>query len=160
MHNHLQACDCDVISQMQTSPPHSEAIDACRGAMTGLDVWTHMIRLLEGSRDPRRIHLANDSTRPSSLRPCAAQSHNARIEVVERLTDRTVVILWQDATRCRYVDQVWTCGRARRAGQCAITGVAISRDDMVYKPRSKSGFRGNAGAMILASVIADMPPTS
>jgi hypothetical protein len=117
-------------------------------------VWDHVIRALRHGPDTPPRH---EETRRGRGRDAHTPSCNAQIEVLERLSDRTITILWQDATRCRYVDQVWTRCRARASGRCAITGAAIGRDDIVFKPRSRSAFPGNARAMILASVIEEMP---
>ncbi|KXU84679.1 hypothetical protein CR51_41840 [Caballeronia megalochromosomata] len=159
MRNDPQARLRDGVCRGRGALQPSAANDAHTGAMTSLAVWDHVIRVLRDSHDGEAGLRRNDTTSRSLASKRPAQSDNAHIEVLERLTDRSVVILWQDATRCRYVDQLWTCCRARKAGHCAMTGAAISRDDIVYKPRSKRGFPGNAGAMILASVIAHMPPT-
>jgi hypothetical protein len=77
--------------------------------------------------------------------------------VIERLSVTSVAVLWQDATRCRYADQVWISCRARKKGRCALSGSVIHRDDFIYKPRVRSAVPANANAMILASVIARMP---
>jgi hypothetical protein len=115
-------------------------------------VWDHVIRALRiGPEKPMEM------TKTRSPRDPQSASCNAQIKVLERLTDRTITILWQDATRCRYVDQIWTRCRARASGRCAMTGAAIGRDDIVFKPRSRSAFPGNARAMILATVIDSMP---
>ncbi|SAL04420.1 hypothetical protein AWB78_06955 [Caballeronia calidae] len=126
---------------------------------TSFVAWEHMVGVLQGVHDARLVSGRKHAAMQPFVRDRSPQSSNAHIQVLERLTDRSVIILWEDSTRCRYVDQVWTCCRARRTGQCAMTGAVISRDDIVYKPRSKRGFPGNGGAMILASVIAGMSLT-
>lgn len=146
-----------VSSRLNTWRPKSDAIGTPDETMEILDVWTHVIGSLSRNREPGRSHSERTSTTPLAARSRSAQIHHAHIEVIERLTDRTVAILWQDATRCHYADQVWICGRARRIGRCAMTGAAISRDDMVYKPRGNRAPPGNADAMILASAIANAP---
>jgi hypothetical protein len=65
--------------------------------------------------------------------------------------------LWQDATRCRYVDQVWIRCRARVKGRCALSGATIRRDEPVYKPRMRTAIPANASAMILARVLECLP---
>ncbi|MFM0557582.1 DUF3331 domain-containing protein [Paraburkholderia sediminicola] len=122
-------------------------------------VWSHVIsRLLEGhcTEAQREAYLKPRAKRAAA--PDAASQH-IQIEVLERLSNTSIAVLWQDATRCQYVDQVWICCRARIKGRCALSGETIRRDDAIYKPRVRSAIPGNADAMILASVIACMPAT-
>ena len=126
----------------------------------GVSVWNHVIRALrcgyrsDGAGAP---YLA----RPASRRAAYALSAHVQVEVVERLSDTSIAVLWQDATRCRYADQVWISCRARLKGRCALSGAVIRRDDMIYKPRVRTFTPANATAMILASVIEQMPvPTA
>jgi hypothetical protein len=152
------ACKQRLIPAERTS---SEALGTV-SAISTVSVWDHVIRALHSGpetvtrpavRRAPRAKLTGASRHPDA--PSA--SCHAQIEVLERLSARTITILWQDATRCRYVDQVWTRCRARVIGRCAITGVAITRDDIVFKPRSRGLFPGNARAMILASAITGLP---
>jgi len=76
-----------------------------------------------------------------------------QVEVIERLSDTSIAVLWQDATLCRYADQVWISCRARLKGRCALSGATIRRNDPIYKPRVRSAVPVNAAAMILASVV-------
>jgi len=122
-------------------------------------VWSHVIsRLLAdyGSENEGEAYL-----KPRVKRVAAADmlSRHIQIEVLERLSDTSIAVLWQDATRCQYVDQVWICCRARIKGRCALSGAAIRRDDAIYKPRIRAAIPANADAMILASVIACMAST-
>ncbi|MBT2794585.1 DUF3331 domain-containing protein [Paraburkholderia strydomiana] len=82
-----------------------------------------------------------------------AQALTTAIGVVDRLTDCTVAIVWRDATRGSYGDQVWCRMRARCQGKCAISGAAIARGDLIYSPRPSRLPCANADAMVLASVI-------
>ncbi|WP_353889430.1 DUF3331 domain-containing protein [uncultured Paraburkholderia sp.] len=81
-------------------------------------------------------------------------AHNSVVKLVERVTDRTVLVTWCDATSCRYADQLWTRRLARRASHCSLTGQLILRGDTVYGPSART-FQppANAGAMILASSL-------
>jgi hypothetical protein len=119
-------------------------------------VWDHVIEaLLAGFHDQG----AGEAYLTRSARGIAAYapSPHIQIEVIERLSVTSVAVLWQDATRCRYADQVWISCRARKKGRCALSGSVIHRDDFIYKPRVRSAVPANANAMILASVIARMP---
>ena len=77
--------------------------------------------------------------------------------MIERLSATSVAVSWQDATRCRYDEQVWISCRARLKGRCALSGEPIRRDDAIYKPRVRAAMPANAAAMILASVIEHLP---
>lgn len=119
-------------------------------------VWDHVIdALLAGFHDEGagQAYLA----RPAPGIAAHAPSPHIQVEVIERLSVTSVAVLWQDATRCRYADQVWISCRARKKGRCALSGAVIQRDDFVYKPRVRSAVPANANAMILASVIARIP---
>ncbi|MFM0549462.1 DUF3331 domain-containing protein [Paraburkholderia sediminicola] len=122
-------------------------------------VWNHVInRLLAGycNETEGEAYLKAPAKRVAAA---DAPSRHIQIEVLERLSDTSIAVLWQDATRCQYVDQVWICCRARIKGRCALSGATIRRDDAIYKPRIRSATPANADAMILASVIARMPST-
>jgi hypothetical protein len=119
-------------------------------------VWDHVIdALLTGFHDEgaAQAYLA----RPAPGIAAHAPSPHIQVEVIERLSITSIAVLWQDATRCRYADQVWISCRARKKGRCALSGAVIQRDDFVYKPRVRSAVPANANAMILASVIARIP---
>jgi hypothetical protein len=127
-------------------------------AMSGshVPVWDHVIdALLAGNHDEG----AGEAyvTRPTPSIAEYTPSPHIQVEVIERLSVTSVAVLWQDATRCRYVDQVWISCRARKRGRCALSGAPIHRDDLIYKPRVRSAVPANANAMILASVIARLP---
>lgn len=81
-------------------------------------------------------------------------SRHARIRVLERLSETTIIVLWQDATRCYYSDQTWIRCRARSRGVCALGGKTVRRDDIVYKPQARRRTVANGQAMILASEVA------
>jgi hypothetical protein len=120
-------------------------------------VWDHVIsRLLAGYRSEAEgeAYLLRPRIDRAALN---APSRHVQVEVIERLSDTSIAVLWQDATRCRYADQVWIACRARLKGRCALSGAIIRRNDPIYKPRVRSAVPVNAGAMILASVIACMP---
>lgn len=122
-------------------------------------VWHHVIsRLLAAycNETEGEAYLKAPAKRVAAAH---APSRHIQIEVLERLSDTSIAVLWQDATRCQYVDQVWICCRARIKGRCALSGATIRRDDAIYKPRVRSAIPANADAMILASVIERTPST-
>jgi hypothetical protein len=147
-----------------THPRDSASRLACAERVTSNTpgaVWDHVIRALRTRPEAYRAIGERRSPRSTERAPRGSEAQtgfsNAQIEVLERLSSRTITILWQDATRCRYVDQVWTRCRARVIGRCSITGAAIGRNDIVFKPRARGEFPGNARAMILASSIPGLP---
>lgn len=115
-------------------------------------VWNHVIeRLVAGLRNDTQAtaYRAVPLTREAASGP----SRHRQVEVIERLSDTSIAVLWQDATLCRYADQVWISCRARLKGRCALSGATIRRNDPIYKPRVRSAVPVNAAAMILASVV-------
>jgi len=122
----------------------------------GASIWEHMIHSLLSGYGGEGVG-ATDPARPASRRPLYVPTPHIQVEVIERLSATAVAVLWQDSTRCRYVDQVWVRCGARAKGRCAVSGAVIRRADPIYKPRSRSVAPVNAGVMILASVIEQMP---
>jgi hypothetical protein len=116
-------------------------------------VWSQVIRSLCGGTLTSYREVAFEDRAPERDR--YAVSKHARIEVLERLTEHTVLVHWSDATRCRYVDQVWILCKARKLGRCVLTGRPIRRGDAVYKPRRRSVPQLNTEAMIWATAIPD-----
>jgi Domain of unknown function (DUF3331) len=80
------------------------------------------------------------------------------VRVVDRVSARNVVVYWCDATSCRYGDQLWTVGAAKRRGRCALSGAAIDAGDKVYRPRTGRLRPVNAAAMMLASEVERVSP--
>ena len=121
-------------------------------------VWDHVINALNTCRDECQgeAYLAPTARCMEKYPP----SPHTQIDVMERLSESSVAVLWRDATRGRYGDQVWIVCRARIKGRCALSGAIIRRGDLVYKPRVRSAAPSNAAAMILASVVSEMPSMS
>lgn len=119
-------------------------------------VWDHVIHGLLPSHRAAGAGDASRVRRASRMAACVPSPH-VQVELIERLSDTSVAVLWQDATRCRYDDQVWIICRARLKGYCALSGAVIRRDDLIYKPRVRTSTPANATAMILASVVEQMP---
>jgi hypothetical protein len=132
------------------------------------DAWMVTISALETLADrngkpdiePMR---SNAAQRPAKSRrkasgddvPARHLSH-AAVTLVERVTDRSILVNWCDSTSCHYCDQLWTRRSARRSGHCALTGDLIARGDVVYAPYTRvSNPPANERAMILASSVQD-----
>jgi hypothetical protein len=82
------------------------------------------------------------------------------ITILERISTRSALISWSDARFGRLGAQVWTAGRARAAGACALSGRMIRRGDAVYTPRKTQPAPINLGAMIIASYVNEAPMAS
>jgi hypothetical protein len=82
---------------------------------------------------------------------------NVGIRPVEQLTARTATVDWCESGVCRYAEQTWIRGVAKRNGICALTGAQIRRGDPVYRPRSIVPAPTNALAMIAAEPILALP---
>ncbi|CAM2158920.1 DUF3331 domain-containing protein (plasmid) [Pararobbsia alpina] len=131
-------------------PPTRRTSDPWRHAVTSLmlaTAWT-------GADDSDVVRW------PSVLRKSPADARAAiitsprpslTVRVIERLSHCTVAVSWHDTTACRYDDQVWRAGVARRCGVCALSAVPIVPGDAVYRPVNTSRAPVNDGAMILAT---------
>jgi Domain of unknown function (DUF3331) len=82
------------------------------------------------------------------------------ISIIDRPTASTATVIWCDPRSCRYGNQVWRSGIARRSGVCALTGRCIERGDVIYRPRTCHPSPLNAHAMILAMCVENLAPTS
>jgi hypothetical protein len=81
--------------------------------------------------------------------PCAAV-----VTLLDRLSPRTVALRWCSAS-CHYGYQIWVCAKARRAGVCAVSGKAIRRGDVVYRPYTRTPVLPvNVNAMIHPAALA------
>lgn len=73
---------------------------------------------------------------------------------IERRSPMTVAIGWADSQLGHYGEQLWRLCVARRRAVCALSGMAISRGDSIYKPRTFGGKTpANSTSMILASIL-------
>lgn len=81
--------------------------------------------------------------------PCAAV-----VTLLERLSPRTIALRWCSAS-CHYGYQIWVCAKARRSGVCAVSGKAIRRGDIIYRPYTRTPVLPvNVNAMIHLSALA------
>ncbi|WP_233848798.1 DUF3331 domain-containing protein [Paraburkholderia sp. HD33-4] len=86
-------------------------------------------RIAGPHRNDGRCRKGGDATIDA---PCAAV-----VTLLERLSPRTVVLRWCSAS-CHYGYQIWVCAKARRAGMCAVSGKAIRRGDIIYRPSTRT----------------------
>ena len=78
----------------------------------------------------------------------------AHIVVQERLSSCTISVSWSDPCTGRYTEQIWRSGLARDAAVCVLTGRAISRGDLVFRPRAHDfHVPSNQHQLILAATV-------
>lgn len=130
------------------------------------DPWLETVRLLEANSmpGPEDQHGVPNLPPPVSARGRTSVTthglrHPVRISVSERPTNDTAILEWRDPTSCCYGGQIWRSCRARRSGECALSGKPIRRGDEIYKPYSRKFAPANADAMILASTLDSVIPT-
>lgn len=138
----------DVLSSDGTPRVSTESDPALR--------WRQIARSL-GAVDDERERIPERASRRMRRAELLGASErgndNVKIEVLDRLTTVSVVLSWRDSTGCSYGYQLWQKGVARRAGMCAISGLAIRRGDHIYRPGTIGRLPSNAAAMILAIYI-------
>jgi hypothetical protein len=106
---------------------------------------SHRLAVREAANDRQRhLHEMHDGARRSAR----------VVNVLDRLSERTVAVSWRDSTSCHYNDQIWRVGIARQPGRCAVTGVRIQPGDAIYRPIPTLPAPVNAQAMILASAVS------
>ncbi|MGF6992392.1 DUF3331 domain-containing protein [Paraburkholderia sp. GAS32] len=91
----------------------------------------------------------------SCFRPHGSESDFRKcvIRVLERSGRTSATLAWSDATSCCYGEQHWRRCVAKKAGVCALSGLAITRGNAVYRPKRVQPAPRNIEAMILATVL-------
>ncbi|CAB3776432.1 DUF3331 domain-containing protein [Pararobbsia alpina] len=126
-----------ILKRLLTSTSASE----CSASLNA----SHRLTVREAANDRQRHSRdVHDGTRRSA---CV-------VNVLDRLSERTVAVSWRDSTSCHYNDQIWRVGIARQPGRCAVTGVRIQPGEAIYRPIPTLPAPVNAQAMILASAIS------
>ncbi|MDR6376196.1 DUF3331 domain-containing protein [Paraburkholderia caledonica] len=94
---------------------------------------------------------------PLDERVHAFERKSARVDFVERLNEKTVLLRWHDATAGLFGEQPWTLYRARYHGICGLSGSRIYRGDFVYRPSTRArSMPSNADETILESSIVSL----
>ncbi|MGA7816127.1 DUF3331 domain-containing protein [Caballeronia sp.] len=125
------------------------------------DPWVHTISVLSLSSAVTAAIVSGRfaSTNKPKRKPCQlpapmpGENHQVTVTLIDRPTESTATIAWRDPTHCCYGDQVWRACRSRVEGVCAMSGRAIYRNDVVFKPSRCRASPLNAHAMILAAVL-------
>jgi hypothetical protein len=84
------------------------------------------------------------------------KSLSAFVSILERSSPTEVRICWCDATTGRYGDQRWRVQMARSKSVCALSGAAIRRGDLVYRPWVRGENPWNAKQSILVDALAKL----
>jgi hypothetical protein len=59
---------------------------------------------------------------------------DAKVRVIERVTDCTVTVAWSHSCQGSFGAQVWRESVSLSAQVCALSGDPIARGDVIYKP--------------------------
>ncbi|WP_081052332.1 DUF3331 domain-containing protein [Burkholderia vietnamiensis] len=70
------------------------------------------------------------------------------VKIVDRPSQRTLLVSWSDARRCVYLEQIWKLRVANKHGQCVLSGREIQIGSTVFMPFCRPRPL-NAGAMII-----------
>jgi Domain of unknown function (DUF3331) len=126
--------------------------------------WAHAVALLMTNCVQNR-ESNNDDRTPSTMygskSRCAMPIEEAigdgiLANIVDRPTSSTAKVEWRDAQSGHYGDQTWRLAKARCAGVCVVSKVAIRPGDLIFKPKVFAPM--NADAMILASKVRPFHP--
>ena len=88
---------------------------------------------------------------PTRTGGCAMVS--ASFTIVERVSERAILICWRDATLGHYAEQPWMKGVAQRSARCVLSGLRVRRGDIVYRPSTRGQRCANCGEVVLAVVL-------
>ncbi|CAG9211822.1 conserved hypothetical protein [Paraburkholderia tropica] len=77
--------------------------------------------------------------------------------IVDRVSDRSILICWCDATLGHYAEQLWIRGVARRSTQCVLSGLRVRRGDIVYRPCTRGQRSVNCEEVVLAFMVDGVP---
>ena len=123
------------------------------------ECWRAALRLLDGgSRERVERRLAPHAEAATLPVAQTDARRECVVRVVDRVSAKSVIVDWCDATSCRYGDQLWNMSVAKRRGRCALSGAAIDAGDEVYRPRPGRLRPVNAAAMMLASEVERVSP--
>lgn len=78
---------------------------------------------------------------------------SASVTLVERVSERAILICWRDATLGHYAEQPWMKGVARRSSRYVLSGLRVRRGDIVYRPSTRGQRCANREEVVLAVVV-------
>jgi len=116
------------------------------------DPWGHLLgelKVFSNGPQPEIERQFSTTHVVSGARPTYTPSPELVVSVVERTGPSSVTVTWNEPS-CRYGYQPWRAVISRLSGVCVISGKAIRRGDLVFKPQVRP-VPLNAHAMILNS---------
>jgi hypothetical protein len=120
--------------------------------------WAETLRALLRYSSPSQAPVADAvslcGSKQRELLQSRTEKRSSTVTIIEKLSATTLSLSWRDPTACNYGEQVWSEGKARYASRCALSGAAISKGDLIYRPRGRGNAApANRAAMILASAV-------
>lgn len=147
-----------------TSSIHCPRVDSL--TPTPADPWLATIFRLTAATDPDIRHLPCPNLQSQRSSECqTGRSGSTRsgsdlapiLTLVERISDRSVLVTWRSATIGQRCEQQWICKVARTRGLCALSGCLIVRGDRIYAPSLRVGvLRRKHALMVLADRIDNL----
>ncbi|WP_430232913.1 DUF3331 domain-containing protein [Paraburkholderia tropica] len=130
-------------------------------------VWESTVALLGRISSPddelARAILSGQHQRWEAWKKSAAARHGVRnphtssFTIVDRVSDRSILICWCDATLGHYAEQLWVRGVARRSTLCVLSGLRVRRGDIVYRPCTRGQRSVNCEEVLLAFMVDGVP---
>jgi hypothetical protein len=124
-----------------------------------MDPWGHLLDELRTvskgleQQTSQRFFKAHDSLNMRRIyKPCP----QLVVNIVERTGSTSATVTWNEPS-CRYGYQTWRSAISRVSGVCVVSGKAIRRGDMVFRPMARP-MPLNVHAMILESVVDQLAP--
>lgn len=93
------------------------------------------------------------SKKTAPARVGVKSAHAASFSIVERISERSIVVCWCDATLGHYGEQLWMRAVARRSTHCVLSGLRVRRGDIVYRPSTRGQRPANCEEVILAVML-------
>jgi hypothetical protein len=107
--------------------------------------WHHITMMLDACACETGAGRKTVPQGKEGQRRCAHEDRsgqNAKIQILDRPTQVTVVLSWRNPVGCSYGYQLWQRTISKRAGTCAVSGEPIRRGHTVFQPRLRSGRTG------------------
>lgn len=74
----------------------------------------------------------------------------AKIQILERLNEKRLLLSWCEPGRCNYTEQLWSLRKMTQPVTCALTGTSIMRGEHAYAPL---GTPANQGSFISMNAV-------
>jgi hypothetical protein len=121
------------------------------------DPWGHLLdELMLVSNGFERHTSRQFPTARVKSRRAYRPSPQLVVNIVERTGPTSATVTWSEPS-CRYGYQTWRAVISRVSGVCVLSGKAIRRGDIVFRPQARP-IPLNVDAMILASVVDGLAP--